>query len=222
MEQNEPNPEFIAQQLRKPAGDFAEKIAEVMDEVNRPLFDLTFDTMELADNESVLEIGFGSGKFFNKFFQQSEELQVYGIDYSEEMIESAKSYNQSAIDSEDLVLKLGNSNDIPFPDQSFDKVYCNMVIYFWDQPEQHLKEIHRVLKPSGKFYTGLRSKDSMLKLPFIEHGFNLYDKSTWSSILEKNGFKVGRVAEKLDDEKEIEEQDMRMKSICIVAEKSNS
>lgn len=36
----EPDPEFIAQQLRKPSGDFAGKISKTMDMVNRPLYDL--------------------------------------------------------------------------------------------------------------------------------------------------------------------------------------
>lgn len=222
MEENKPSPEFVARQLRKPSGEFAEKVADKMNQANAPLFDLTLQTMQLADNQSVLEIGFGSGEFFDRIFQQAEQLDICGLDYSEEMVNSATARNQSAVDSEQLTLKLGNSNDIPFPDGTFDKVFCNMVVYFWDQPEQHLGEVLRVLKPGGRFYTGLRSKASMTKLPFVEHGFNLYEQSEWCSILRENGFTVARIAKKLDAEMEIENRDMRMESICIVAEKSKT
>lgn len=118
-----------------------------------------------------------------------------------------------------MVLKEGNSSDIPFPSQSFDKVFCNMVIYFWDQPAEHLKEVNRVLKSNGRFYTGLRTKDSMLQLPFIEHGFNLYDKEQWCALLQQNGFQILRIAEKLDPEIEVNNKSVQLKSICIAAEK---
>lgn len=219
MADKKPEPEFVAQQLRKPTGDFAYKIAEVMDQVNAPLFDLSLQTMRLGAGDSVLEIGFGSGKFFNKLFEKTEHQNVCGLDYSPEMVASAKSINQSSVDDNKLTLKQGNSDDIPFADQSFDKIYCNMVVYFWDQPEKHLEEVQRVLKPGGKFYTGIRSKESMQTLPFVEFGFNLYTKEQWISILNENGFEVSRIAEKLDPESEVEGQSMRMKSICIVAEK---
>ncbi len=219
MEDNKPEPEFVAQQLRKPSGGFANTIADVMDQANAPLFDLTLESMQLEKDASILEIGFGSGKFFDKLFDENEQLSVYGLDYSREMVASARKHNESAVETNKLTLKLGNSDEIPFPDEFFDKVYCNMVVYFWDQPEQHLKEVYRVLKPEGKFYTGIRSKESMQMLPFVDFGFNLYTKSEWCSILGKHRFKIARVADKLDPEIEIDDQPIRMQSICIVAEK---
>jgi ubiquinone/menaquinone biosynthesis C-methylase UbiE len=216
---SQPDPKLIARQLRKPSGELADQIAAKMDEVNAPLYNLTLNTMQLRDKESVLEIGFGSGKFFPKLFGEASQLRVSGIDYSPEMVKKAKQNNRSTVKNDTLTIKEGNSNNIPFPSHSFDKVFCNMVIYFWDQPEEHLKEIHRVLKPNGRFYTGLRTKDSMLKLPFIEHGFNLYDKEQWSTLLKVNGFQIIQIAEKTDPEIEIENQTIKMKSVCIIAEK---
>lgn len=219
MADDKPEPEFIAQQLRKPSGDFANKIAEVMDQVNAPLFDLTLQTMNLNEGESILEIGFGSGSFFDKVFRQNDQLKIFGLDYSQEMVAAAQRHNQHAIDANKLTLKQGSSDETPFADQSFDKVYCNMVVYFWDQPEDHLKEIQRVLKPGGEFYTGIRSQDSMQKLPFVDFGFNLYTKEEWVTILESQRFKATKIAEKLDTEMEVEGEMMRMQSICIVAKK---
>jgi ubiquinone/menaquinone biosynthesis C-methylase UbiE len=168
--QPRPNPAFIAQQLRRPNGAFAQNIAEKMDQVNEPLFDLTLETMQLADNESILEIGFGSGKFFPKIFSRTNQLQVSGIDYSQEIVDMAVTNNRSLVDTVGLILEYGSSAHLPFPNHAFDKVFCNMVVYFWEQPAIHLKEIRRVLKPSGQFYTGMRTKDGKTYQPVSHEG----------------------------------------------------
>lgn len=219
---SKPDPQFVARQLRKPSGKFADTIAAKMDEVNAPLFNLTLESMQLSEEESVLEIGFGSGTFFPKVFDKAPLLKVSGIDYSAEMVNKAKQNNRSAVEANTLTLKIGNSDDMPFPSNTFDKVFCNMVVYFWAQPEVHLSEVHRVLKPNGRFYTGIRTKESMLTLPFVEHGFNLYEKEQWSNLLRENGFRVVRITHQLDPEMQIDNRKMQMNSICIIAEKSKS
>lgn len=219
MFRSKPEPQFVARQLRKPSGKFANTIAAKMDKGNAPLFDLTLEIMQLTEEESVLEIGFGSGTYFSKIFDKAPRLKVSGIDYSAEMVNKAKKNNKSAIEDNKLTLKMGNSNDMPFLSNTFDKVFCNMVVYFWDQPEVHLNEVHRVLKPNGRFYTGLRTKESMLQLPFVEHGFNLYEKEQWSDLLRENGFRIIRIAHQLDPKMEIDNQELQMNSVCIIAEK---
>ncbi len=216
---SDPSPQFIARQLRKPSGEFAETVAEKMNQVNKPLFDLTCQTLQINDNESILEIGFGSGKFFPRLFQQAEGVQINGIDHSEEMVQEARRKNENLIDSGQLQIIRANSNDIPFSDQSFDKVFCNMVIYFWDQPEDHLEEIHRVLKPGGKFYTGMRSTESMKVFPFVEYGFNLFGVSDWTTLLEENGFENIQTELQSDPEIQLDGKPLRMESICVVATK---
>ena len=219
--QLKPDPAFIAQQLRRPAGSFVKNIAEKMDQVNEALFDLTLETMQLTDNESILEIGFGSGNFFQKIFSKANQLQITGIDYSREMVEMAKRDNQSLIDAGRLILEQGSSDHLPFPDHAFDKVFCNMVVYFWEQPRIHLKEIRRVLKPSGQFYTGMRTKESMLRFPFTQFGFVLYEEEEWKSILEQNGFQWIGAKKKTDPVIEEDGNSFRMESICLIAKKTN-
>ncbi len=219
---SKPDPEFIAQQLRKPTGDHAQEIGDKMDQVNEALFDLTLDVMRPQDNEAILEIGFGTGNFFDKLFARADGLQVSGIDYSEKMVETAKRLNRTSLNLGRLNIKLGRSDELPYPDRSFDKVFCNMVIYFWDHPEEHLREIHRILKPGGKFYTGLRTRKSMLHFPFVEYGFNLYETSEWNDILIQNGFSVINTHSQMDPEIDFEGNTLRLESCCIVARKNSS
>jgi ubiquinone/menaquinone biosynthesis C-methylase UbiE len=212
--------EFIAKQLSKPSGDFAHKIADEMDTVNKPLYELTVQTMKPTDGENILEIGFGSGSFFRLLLSQAKGLKVRGIDHSEEMVERAGENNQDAIALGLLSLHQGNSNQLPFENSMFDKVFCNMVLYFWQDPAEHLLEIWRVLKPGGKFYTGFRPKEIMIQFPFVQYGFKLYSPDEWKVILEKQGFTVLDVSHKFDPVIEVEGETHQLESVCVVAEKA--
>jgi ubiquinone/menaquinone biosynthesis C-methylase UbiE len=214
-----PDPRFIARQLRKPSGEFAAKIAQRMNYVNEVLYDFLIDLLELKDNEKVLEIGFGNGKFFKKLFERRNNIQVYGIDYSKEMVEEADENNSSEILSGALNIKLAGSDNIPFEQNFFDKVFCNNVIYFWEEPDKHLKEIHRVLKPGGKFFSGLKTKESTLKLPFSRYGFVIYESEEWKLILEQNGFSQISINRKLDPVIEEDGEPVQLESLCFTAEK---
>lgn len=217
--QPKPSPEFVAQQLRKPSGKFALKVAEKMNQSNEFLYDLTLETMELKEKESILEIGFGNGKFFNKIFSQAKGLNISGIDYSEEMVKAAKANNKEKFVLGKIHLVLGNSNNLPFAHHCFNKVFGINVIYFWDKPEDHLKEIHRVLKPKGKFYTSIRTKETMQNLPFTPFGFKLYEVEEWVTVLEDNGFEVIQTNIKEDPVKINGGNTVSFESACIVAEK---
>lgn len=216
------NPEFMAQQLRQPSGNFAPEIGQKMSQVNEPLYDLTFDVMNLEKNDRLLEIGFGTGKFFNQLFSSENEMQIKAIDFSEAMVEEARQRNQDTISSGQLEIKLGSSEAIPFPDQSFNTVFSNMVVYFWDEPEVHLNEVLRVLKPGGIFYTGMRTRERMLVFPFVEYGFNLYTTKEWEKVLNRNGFKVKETHKRLDPPLDLEGNKLTLESCCIVAEKKTS
>ncbi len=211
--------QFFAQQLRKPAGDFAVKVAEKMSTGNRPLYDLTFETMEIGEGDHILEIGFGGGDHFSELMGKANLIQVTGIDYSDEMVEMAKSKNENLIQTGRLTLHQGNSSNLPFNNNTFDTVFCNMVIYFWDEYKKHLTEIYRVLKPGGKFYTGMRTRSSMQQLPFTQFGFNLFEVNTWKALLNSSGFKIAEETRSIDPPIEVSGKQIQLESVCIHAKK---
>lgn len=219
-EKNEEELQFMANQLRKPFGEKASFVGEKMDVGNVPLFELTLESMDIQNGDRILEIGFGTGRYLKRLFDRAEELEVHGIDYSKEMVKIASELNESLLEEGKINLEWGSSEDLPFDDESFDKVYCNMVVYFWDEPANHLEEVRRVLQPEGSFYTGLRTKESMLQLPFVEYGFNLYGKDEWTTVLENNGFRVTGIQQKSDPPVEIDTQKLKLESLCITAEKN--
>jgi ubiquinone/menaquinone biosynthesis C-methylase UbiE len=180
---------LFASQLRKPGFLFGKKVGLQMNAGNAFLYDFTLNAMQLKDGESILEIGFGNGKFFKQIFSKANNLKISGIDYSAKMIKEANVLNKDSIQSGHLTLINGNSDAMPFSANQFDKVFCLNVIYFWDDPAAHLKEVYRILKPGGKFYAVIRSKEQMQYMPFTKYGFSMYNETEWLDLLNNSDFK---------------------------------
>ena len=210
---------MMAKQLRKPSGRLGCKVGNMMNRANAFLYDFTLDLVNPANNESILEIGFGNGKFFEKIFAKAAGLKITGLDYSSVMSDAARENNKNAVASGDLCLLLGSSDKLSFADNSFDKIFCINVIYFWDQPQKHLQEINRVLKPGGRFYATVRTRESMLKMPFTKYGFTFYDTDKWKTYLDKanllyiNEYPTNEPVVELDGNK------FMVQSVCVLAQK---
>ena len=183
-----PTPQQMAAQLRRPHGFMARKVAQRMNNSNRPLYDGAWKALDLRDGMRVLEIGFGNGLFFPELAKQAKELKLHGLDFSADMVQQATANNDALITTGALSLTHGASDRMPFADATFDRVFCINVVYFWDDPAAHLREVRRVLKPGGTFTTLLRRKSSMEKLPFAAHGFTMYEQADWEGVLRANGF----------------------------------
>ena len=212
-------PRLLARQLRQPSGKLGEAVGKKMNESNSFLYDFVFDAMQIKDKQNILEIGYGNGMFFDKLFLRAKNLKISGIDFSSAMFKTAQKNNEEAIVSDILDLRFGDCEVLPFNNDSFDKVFCINVVYFWEKPFDNLMEIHRVLKPGGKFYTGIRDKESMKKMPFTEFGFTMYDEEDWKIQLVRNLFKFEETLSTEEPAIEFNGDYFSPKSLCIVAHK---
>lgn len=100
----------------------------------------------------MLELGCGTGHWTNIFTQKG--FSVSAMDISDEMLKYAKQKNINA-----KFLK-ANSEDIPFPDNSFSNVSFITMIEFVNDQNKVFKEIYRVLKPGGYLILGCLNKHS--------------------------------------------------------------
>ena len=206
----------VARQLRKPEGKAGLEVARRMNTANEFLYDFTLDEMLVSDHQSILEIGFGNGKFFYKQFNRADELKITGLDFSDDMIKAAQSINQDYLKQGNLVLIKGQSDKMPFANASFDIVFCINVAYFWDEPQDHLIEIHRVLRPGGRLYTTIRTPESLAAMPFSQFGFRTYTIEEWKLLCHLNNLAFIRSSHV--HEPEITPAGT-IRSVCLVAEK---
>jgi len=96
----------------------------------------------------VLEVGSGNGQWLIAYAQDAEE--VIGIEPSKAIREySLERIAEYPKEAPKIKVLEGVAEDLPFPDQYFDRVLCVGVLMFTQQ-DLALKEMSRVLKPGGK------------------------------------------------------------------------
>lgn len=92
----------------------------------------------------VLEVGVGTGRNL-KYYPAG--CSVVGIDNSKGMLERAR---EKATDMKNFTFILMDAENLEFPDNSFDYVATTFVLCTIPDPVKALKEMKRVLKPSGE------------------------------------------------------------------------
>lgn len=121
--------------------------------VNQNLFEkkMTQD-LGIKKEHRVLDIGCGRGRIASHVATLSG-ASVTGINIDAVQLESARQFVLGNGLADRCEFKMADLNQIPFPfpDQSFDAVYdVGVFTYSKDLPKL-FKEIHRILKPGGRF-----------------------------------------------------------------------
>ena len=101
--------------------------------------------------ETVLDLGSGGGiDCFLAADRVGDAGLVIGIDMTHAMIDLARQ-NAEKLQAHNVVFKLGKIEAIPQQDTSVDLVISNCVIALSPDKDRVFDEIHRVLKPGGRF-----------------------------------------------------------------------
>lgn len=220
MNNEQPDWKFLAEQLRKPSGDFANEIGNRMNESNAELHQLTFDNLNLKPNDEVLEIGMGNGKFVQQLFKQYPNIHYTGLDYSKEMVNASLVNNIDLMKDNAIQFIHGNIEEFPYSEEIFDSIFTINTLYFWSFPDKTLQAIRRILKPNGQLIISIRPKHVMEEHPFTAHGFTLYNENELKSLLEKNAFEIIQVIHKKESSKRgISDQLLTFESLIAIAKK---
>ncbi len=208
----------LAQQLRKPDGDMGKKVGENMNTSNALMNTFTLQELKVQSDETILEIGMGNGFFIKDILGSDDSITYYGCDYSELMISEASALNKTFIETGQVKFFHTSADKLPFLAHSIDKVFTINTIYFWSNPSVELTEIHRVLKPGGKFFLTVRSKSTMENIPVTQFGFKIYDQSLLKDLLKTSGFEVLQVVEKAEPDMEFNGNTVKLSTWIFCAE----
>lgn len=88
----------------------------------------------------VLDVGCGDGRF-SQLVHQMLDVNVESVDLTESMVELTRQRG--------LHVQQADVQNLPFPDQSFDVVVANWMLYHVPDLDAGLQEIRRVLRPGG-------------------------------------------------------------------------
>ena len=194
----------LAKQARKPSGWYGKYIAQPMFlSGNAALNQLIFERLQLSSNDSVLEVGFGPGALLGQIANTVKQPhQVFGLDFSADMLSAAQKRNQYLLEKNWLQLQLGSTDDMPFADSQFSKVCCANTLYFWQPAGPHLLEVLRCLKTDGQLVMGFRNDEQINAMQLDELIFARYSCEQLEAMLKKVGFReveiIHQAAEPID------------------------
>ena len=183
---------FFSEQARKPSGLFGRLIMPLIFNLgNAALNDFMGDILDLKENDHVLEIGFGTGKFINKVAKRLNDGLIEGLDLSETMVAIAKKRNGKYMARGKVVLRQGDFLEAAYSDNRFDKICSANTIYFWSDQDHYARKILRILKPGGRLILAFEDKDQLQHRPLSCSVFKIYSLEEIEYFLSHNGFTGG-------------------------------
>jgi SAM-dependent methyltransferase len=124
----------------------------------------------------------------------------YGVDISEPTVRQAQGAFSNA--PAPLRAAAGDVRALPFADDSFDAIYSMGTIEHFDETEQAVREMARVLKPGGRAIIGVPNRHDPFLRPLLAtvmqatglyaYGYEKsYSRRSLRAMLERAGFEVG-------------------------------
>lgn len=167
------------------------------------LLGMIFEYLKAKDK--ILDIGIGTGLSATEFHTLG--LEVYGLDYSNEMLEVCKQKNV-AVDLRQFDL---NNTPLPYPSNFFDHISANAILYFIDKLDNLFKEISRIIKEKGIWAFIIEentdlSKPAIIEKPRGKNGLITYKHSQHYilDLMKKNGFMLLKKIEFIADNFQME------------------
>ena len=130
--------------------DVQERLAEILelratDPDQRAMLERYTGDLELRNDARVLEVGCGTGPVARYLATLPGVGGVVGIDPSPVFVERAR----ALADDPRLAFHVGDAQELPLPDASFDCVVFHTVLCHVERVERALAEAHRVCRPGG-------------------------------------------------------------------------
>lgn len=122
--------------------------------------------------KSILDIATGTGDLAISF-AHSQVKRIVGLDLSEGMLNVARKKVIDKNIAEKITFVQGDSENLPFKDNSFEAVTVSFGVRNFENLEKGLSEIHRVLTPGGIFVVLETSVPT--RFPF-KQGYSIYTK----------------------------------------------
>ena len=128
------------------------KAAEIYDSGHAGIYEMCKDDYppileELKKDgfEDLLDVGCGTGPMVELLASEFPGRRYTGLDLTPKMIEVA---NAKGIEEARFIV--GDAEDLPFDDASFDAVICANSFHHYPNPQAFFAGVARVLRPGGK------------------------------------------------------------------------
>jgi ubiquinone/menaquinone biosynthesis C-methylase UbiE len=181
-------PEFIARQAAHPTGLLGRLLVRLMASETASFNREVVAALAPAPGERILEVGFGHGRTLAETANDASQSTFAGIDVSADALRVAEGRCQELIAQGRVELRVGESAALPWADATFDKAYAVHTLYFWRDPRREVRELARVLKPSGLLVLGFREPSDAAVSTFPAAVYRFRSAQEVEALLASAGF----------------------------------
>ncbi|HZB88799.1 MAG TPA: class I SAM-dependent methyltransferase [Terracidiphilus sp.] len=156
------------------------------------------DWLAAQPGERILDLGCGDGQLSERLAASGARIQ--GVDASPQMVAAARARGVAA--------EHGSAEALPFTDAAFDAVFSNAALHWVRGQDAMLGEVHRVLKPGGRFVAEMGGHGNIAAIQValiavltrhgygeLENGVNYYPAAeAYTRRLELHAFVVEKIA----------------------------
>jgi malonyl-CoA O-methyltransferase len=120
--------------------------------------------------QRVLDLGCGTGASLNALSERYPKSQVLGADFSEAMLQTARSgrsplrWLMPFLRTNKASLVAAEASMLPFPVDSIGLLWSNQMLHWLDDPLKTLREMHRVLDVGGLLMFSTLGPDTLKEL----------------------------------------------------------
>ncbi|MER0485022.1 methyltransferase domain-containing protein [Streptomyces sp. Edi2] len=117
------------------------------------------DELDICPGQTVLDLGCGPGTDLASLAQAAAATgAVIGVDHDRAAVDAAR---ERTAGQHTVTVRLGDIHDLPLPDRTADRARTDRVLQHVADPVRALREIHRVLRPSGRLIMGEPDWDTL-------------------------------------------------------------
>lgn len=151
----------------KEVSGYSHELAQITQSGLKEIISIARNFLALKTNDTLLDVGCGAGLLTDQLVNHSDV--TVGVDASPEMLRRARKESK-------FIKVIALADHLPFPDESFDKIFCHSIFQYFPNHQYATKvvtEMIRVMKPGGrclimdipdiakeKAYTKVKTRDS--------------------------------------------------------------
>ena len=139
-----------------------------------PLYDSLIKTITQdyhMNNPVILDIGSGPGILLERVYHNFPQSYLIGLDRSPEMQMTA----QNHLKNQPIHLVIGDSEFIPLQHDSVDIIISRFSVCYWNNVQNAVQEIKRILRPNGFGFFQMLNKDfSKFRLMMMKLLMNIH------------------------------------------------
>ena len=128
------------------------KAAEIYETGHAGIYEMCKDDYPYISGElekeaytDLLDCGCGTGPMVSLLYEKDPSKHYTGIDITPRMIEVGRAKNLEGVD-----WVVGDCEQLPFADNSFDAVICANSFHHYPNPQEFFHSVKRVLRPGGR------------------------------------------------------------------------